>query len=237
MKDIYTSKSERERSPSTPRWGKQRSPSTPRWVPAEANKRPQVKVLGRNAQEEWITVGVKYTGKSNGPPPPLTFKEGNLQTMVGRNTAVHPSQGCKKLNRTTNEGKGMKEREQKRNEVVRSPPPPLRFVNWEIEKETGGPEKNLMPPPPLRFVNPSIRLERAQQGNSRMPLPPTREIGEESMGVEGNVGVKTGPNGRMDSVGRVEMENSNHRMENLEKDTRNNKNKQKRVGRGRQKYN
>ena len=125
MKDIYTSKSERERSPSTPRWGKQRSPSTPRWVPAEANKRPQVKVLGRNAQEEWITVGVKYTGKSNGPPPPLTFKEGKPQTMVGRNTAVHPSQGCKKLNRTTNEGKGMKEREQKRNEVVRSPPPPL----------------------------------------------------------------------------------------------------------------
>ena len=84
MKDIYTSRSERERSPSTPRWGEQRSPSTPRWVPAEANKKPQVKVLSRNTQEEWVTVGVKYTGKSNGPPPPLTFKEGKSQTMMGR---------------------------------------------------------------------------------------------------------------------------------------------------------
>ena len=237
MKDMYTPRSERERSPSTPRWGEQRSPSTPRWVPVEASKRPQLKVLSRNTQEEWVNVGVKYTGKSNGPPPPLIFKEGKSQTMVGKNTAAHPSQGYKKLNHTLDEGKRMKEREQKRNEVVKSPPPPLRFVNWEIEKEIGGPGTNLMPPPPLRFVNPSTRFEKVQQGNNRTPLSPTREIGEDPSGEGGNEGVRIRLSGGMDPIGRVEMESSNHRMENLEKDTRGNKNKPRRVGRGRQKYN
>ena len=237
MRDIYTSKLEKEKSPSTPRWGKQRSPSTSSWEPAESNKKPHVKGLSRYTQDEWVTGGVRNTGKSKGPPPPLTFKEGKSQTMMGRNTVVHPSQGYKKLDQTTDEGKGMKEREQKRNEVVRSPPPPLRFVKWEIEKETGGPGMNLMPPPPLRFVNPSMGPERAQQGNSRTLLSPTREVGEESIGKKGNKGVGTRPNGGTDSIGGMERENSNYRMENSENDSRNNKNKLRRVGRGRQKYN
>ena len=177
MKDTYTSRSKKERSPSTPRWGEQRSPSTPRWgeqifKTAEPSKRPQLKVLSRNTQEEWVNVGVKYTGKRNGPPPPLSFIEWKSQQTIGKKEDVQLSQGCKILNNTVDKGKRMKEREQKRNEVVKSPPPPLRFVKWEIEKETGGPGTNLMPPPPLGFVNPPIKGKKVQLENNRTPLSP-----------------------------------------------------------------
>ena len=142
-----------------------------------------------------------------------------------------------KVNWPLDERKRLKEKEQERNVVVKSPPPPLRFVNWEIKKETGGPGTNLLPPPPLRFVNPSIRSEKVLPENNRTPLSPTREISEDRNGDGGNEEVRIRFPGRAETSDRVGRERNNQIMENSEKGTKGNKNKSRRAGRGRQKYN